>query len=124
MSYTNQDERYYLSGERRIPDGTYIVLDHDTVMPVTASYGYQVAYTEFRAPRSSYTTTNPAQVNALVHQATIGHDGAIGVWTDEDGLVWVEKCYWVEHEFPAIELGRAWHQKAIWDCSYDEEITL
>lgn len=123
MSYTNQDERYYLTGDKRVPDGTYIALDEDTIMPVTASYGYQVAYTEFRTPRSSYTTTDPAEVNTLVRQAT-EHDGAIGVWTDEDGLVWVEQCYWIEHQFPAEELGRAWHQKAIWDWSAGEEVAL
>lgn len=121
MSYTIAGETLNYN-DKHVPDGTYLKLTSAKIVPVVWDYGYQVAHTEFRAPRSAYTTTDPEGVWALI--ANHYNDEFVGVWTDDEGVTWVEKCYWVESEFPAVELGKAWHQKAIWDWSAGEEVTL
>jgi hypothetical protein len=105
-----------------VPDGTYLKLSATTIVPVEWDYGYQVAYTEFRAPRSGYTTTDRTLIWELINDHYV--DEFVGVWTDNDGLTWVEKCYWLEYEFPARELGTYWRQHSIWDWSASEEIEL
>ena len=105
-----------------VPDGTYLKLTATKIVPVGWSYGYQVAYTEHRRPRSTYTTTDRTAIWELVNEHYV--DEFVGVWTDDEGVTWVEKCYWMEDRFPAIELGKYWHQKAIWDWADDEEVTL
>lgn len=120
--HTTIDEYYYLDAGK-VPDGTYLRIDDNTLMPVRHTFGYYVAYTDFRAPKSAYCTSDPTQVNDLVWRV-VTDDGYVGIWTDDDGYTWVEQSFWVEHEFPAKALGQAWHQKAIWDCSQGEEISL
>ena len=105
-----------------VPDGTYLKLSATKIVPVEWDYGYQVAHTEFRRPRSSYTTSDRTKIWELLNDHYV--DEFIGVWTDENGLTWVEVCYWIESEFPAKELGKYWHQHSIWDWSASEEIEL
>lgn len=119
--HTTLDERYHLDGGR-VPDGTYLRIDNNTLKPVRHSFGYYVAYTNFNAPRSTYQAVSAEQVRQIVNN--LNDDGYVGIWTDDEGVTWVEQSFWVEHLLPAKALGRAWHQKAIWDCSNDSEITL
>lgn len=123
MSYTIAGEALDTSVHfDGVPDGTYLKLSSTRIVPVTWDYGYQVAYTEFRAPRGTYTTTEPERVWSMLDDHYV--DEFVGVWTDDEGVIYVERCYWIEEQFPAEELGRAWHQKAIWDWSASEEVTL
>ena len=116
--HTTLDERYYLS-QGMVPDGPYLKLDSDTLMPVRHTFGYYVAHTDFRSPSSAYQPTNSEQMRRIVN--SLSDDGYIGVWTCPDtGITWVEQSFWVEHEFPARALGQAWHQVAILDCSSGE----
>ena len=123
MSYTITGEPITPFNNEHLPDGTYLKLSSTRIVPVTWDYGYQVAYTEFRASRGTYTTTEPERVWSLIIDSHYT-DEFVGVWTDDEGVTWVERCYWIEEQFPAEELGRAWHQKAIWDWSASEEVTL
>jgi len=120
--HTTLNEYYYTWTDKRIPDGTYLRVDADTLKPVRHSFGYYVAHTDFNAPRSAYQANTPEQVRQIIHG--LNDDGYVGIWTDDEGVTWVEQAFWVEHLFPAKALGQAWHQKAIWDCSHDEEIIL
>jgi hypothetical protein len=126
MSYTPTQVRYALQDQPAIPDGTYVGLDNSQIMQVTHAYGYQVAYTDTRKPRSAYIANSPEQVRDIIARllregyATTGY---IGIWTDDHGT-YVEPSYWVEHEFPARELGQAWQQYSIWDWSDDSEVVL
>ena len=105
-----------------VPDGTYLKLTATKIVPVEWDYGYQVAHTEFRAPRGTYTTTERTSVWSMLDDHYV--DEFVGVWTDDEGVIYVERCYWIEEQFPAEELGKCWHQKAIWDWSAGEEVTL
>ena len=120
--HTTLDERYYVS-QGMVPDGTYLKLDSDTLMPVRHTFGYYVAHTDFGKPSSAYQPTNSEQMHRIVNALNDG--GYIGVWTDLDtGITWVEQTFWVEHEFTAKALGRAWHQLAVWDCASDVALAV
>jgi hypothetical protein len=119
--HTTLDERYYL-GHGIVPDGTYLKLDSDTLMPVRHTFGYYVAHTDFNKPSSAYQPTNSDEFRQAV--ASLNDGGYIGVWTESIGTVWVEQAFWVEHEFAAKALGQAWHQLAIWDCANDVAVAI
>lgn len=114
---------YHLADVDQLPDGTYLQVERDAYKRISHAFGYYVAYTNPHLPKSAYTVTNPAQFRDVVHRV-ITDEGYVGVWTDDEGVTWVEQSFWVEHEFPARALGKAWHQIAIWDCANDREITL
>jgi hypothetical protein len=120
--HTTLDERYYVS-QGMVPDGTYLKLDSDTLMPVRHTFGYYVAHPEFGKPVSAYKPTNSEQMHNIVK--SFNDDGYIGVWSDQHtGSVWVEQSFWVEHWLPAKALGQAWHQLAVWDCAREEAIAI
>lgn len=121
--FTTSDEYYHLADVDQLPDGTYLQIERDAYKPISHAFGYYVAYTDHHSPKSAYTVTKPSQFRDVVHRV-ITDEGYVGVWTDDEGVTWVEQSFWIEHEFPAKALGKAWHQIAIWDCANDEEIKL
>lgn len=120
--HTTLDERYYLDAGK-LPDGTYLLIDDNTLMPTQHTFGYYVAYTNPNLPKSAYSTSDPTQVNDLVNRV-VTDEGYVGIWTDDEGVTWVEQSFWIEHEFPAVALGRAWGQYSIWDCYNGNQIIL
>ena len=122
--YTPHTTTYHLSDLGRIPDGTYLRLDRDGLLPISWAFGYQIAHTNNYVPASSYTATTPEGVRAIILDFPVHSDGYLGVWTNQDGLTYVERTYWVEHLDPALALGQIWHQECIWDWANDEEIRL
>ena len=124
MLYTPSTTTYHLSDLGRIPDGTYLRLDRDGLLPITWSFGYQVACTNWHAPKSSYVAETDDAVRAIILTHPIHSDGYLGVWTDPKELRYVERTYWVEHLEPAITLGQAWNQDCIWDWAENEEIKI
>jgi hypothetical protein len=116
-------EYYHLADHETLPDGTYLQVERDAYKAIEHAYGYYVAYTNPHLPKSAYTVTEPSQFRDAVHRV-VTDDGFLGVWTDDEGVTWVEQSFWIEHRHPAEALGRAWHQIAIWDCAEGVAINL
>jgi hypothetical protein len=124
MLYTPSTTTYHLSDLVHVPDGTYLRLDRDGLLPISWAFGYQVAHTNTYVPASAYTARTPEGVRDIILNYPVHADGYLGVWTNQDGLTYVERTYWVEHLDPALALAQIWHQECIWDWANDEEVRL
>lgn len=54
---------------------------------------------------------------------TTGQDVYLGTWVNE-GNVYIDATEWAADRDRALELGRERGELAIWDCQYQEEVTL
>lgn len=127
MTFHVQGSSFHLSDlVNRIPDGTYTKLDRDQILSVYWTTGFQVADTDWNSPRSKYSTNDPQRVNDLVRNLLTAEEPGVyvGVWTDSNGITWVEPSYYVEHEHVAKALGKIWHQDEIFNWSTDESIKV
>ena len=50
--------------------------------------------------------------------------GYVGIWTDNEGKVDIEKSRWFADFTTAYKWGKVRKQKAIWDCENQQEIWL
>jgi len=85
-------------------DGTYRY-ENATFTPIQEIFGYWVAKEE-------------------IARDEIEDGMTIGVWTDKDGRLWIDRSYHLSDLVPAIALAQVWNQKAIYDIAKNEAINV
>lgn len=100
-------------------DGTYKYLGHGRFERYDReALGYWVASTSYTASDTMDTLT-AMQIAQDETKADY-----VGVWTADDGTVYVDKTHYVRDREVAEAAGRHWNQIAIWDIANNEPIIL
>jgi hypothetical protein len=116
-------------GASLVEDGTYELIPGWigsartwTANPIRETSGYEVAFrTVF--PGDNSATGDYRDWGAMATWA--GNGARIGAWTDPDtGVTWIDYTIHVANREHAIELGREFHQLAIWDWAAGETISI
>lgn len=88
----------------KVTNGTY-QKTKDGLEPIIAKSGYWVAVEE-----------------TTLDQVEIGE--TVGIWTDENGKVWVDKVIRLSDLTNALMLGKMFKQEAIYDLTNKKEIQV
>lgn len=105
-------------------DGTYIVLSNGgkkVLRGIRKKYGYFVSLKGHEVKRRNGVTEHQV---IKYNQRRFVKGTYVGVWTDEDGVTYLDRSVYTKSLQTAMQLGVQNEQLAIWDCRNNEAISV